>query len=122
MENPVTSFFTDLKNLVVEYLEARLQLAKVSAYEKLAKILSVFFSGLILVVVFFVVLVAFTLFLGAWLNDVLESRFAGFAFVAGVYLLGFLLLAVFRKQILGNFFIKVFIKILFSDDDEHNKN
>lgn len=121
MENPVKSFFTEIKKLVAEYAEARLQLAKISVYEKIAKILSVFFSGLILMVVFFVVLVAFTLFLGAWLNAILDSRFAGFAIVAGIYFLGFFLLVIFRKKIIEDFLMKAFIKILFSDD-EHNKN
>jgi len=121
MENPFKSFFTDLKKLVVEYIEARLQLVKVSAYEKLAKILSAFFTGLILVIMFFVVLVAFIFFLGAWLNEIFNSRFIGFAIVAVAYLVIFLLLLYSRKQLLEKYFTKIFIRILFNED-EHNKN
>jgi len=119
MENPIKSFFAGLKDAVAEYLEARLQLAKISVYEKIAKALAVFFSALILMIVFFVVLIAFTLFLGTWLNEVLDSRFAGFAIVAGIYFFGFLLLVIFRKKIIEDFLMKAFIKIFFTDD-EHN--
>lgn len=121
MENPFKSFFTDLKKLVAEYIETRLQLVKVSAYEKLAKILSAFFAGLILVIMFFVVIVAFIFFLGAWLNEIFNSRFIGFAIVAVAYFVFFVLLLYFRKQLIEKYFTKIFIRILFNED-EHNKN
>ena len=121
MENPVSSFFNDLKKLVIEYIEARLQLTKISAYEKLAKVLSVLFTGLVLLIVFFFVLIALTMMFATMLNALFESQFMGYAVVAGVYFVGFILLVIYRKPLLEKYFTNTLIKVLF-EDNEHDEN
>lgn len=81
------------------YMDARIQLLKIEIREEVAKVLS---KGLVhLVIAFFVFLFLIFLSIGIanYLNDSLGDSFSGYWIVAGFYLLLFILLIVFRKDI-----------------------
>ena len=116
MENPVYSFFNDLKNLVIEYVEAKLKLTKINAFETFAKILAMFFSAIIIVVFGLFVLTVLTLGFGSLLNDWLESSYLGYMILALFYLGVFLALVFFRETLLYKPITNKLIKILFKND------
>lgn len=118
MENPVYTFFNELKQMVVDYVSTKLQLVKIKAYEKIAAICAVIFSMLVLLFVFLFLVNAFTIAAGAWLNEMLHSNFLGYVIVAGVYLFLFLVMIVFRKQLLVKPLTNIFIKVLFKQDEK----
>jgi len=120
MDNPVKSFFADLKKLIIEYVEARLQLTKTRAYEKIARLLAALFTGLVLLIVFFFVLIALTLMFATMLNVWTDSQFGGYAIVAGIYFIGFVLLVIFRKQWMEKYFMDMLIRILFEDENRED--
>ena len=111
-------FFKDFKNVIVDYLQNRLQLAKISVYEKVAKIIAVIFSGIILVILFFFTIVFLSLLAGFYFSEYYGSNFYGFGIVAAVYFIMFLILLLFRKQLLEKFIINAVITILFKEKDE----
>ena len=111
-------FFEDLKNLIIEYIQNKLQLARISAYEKIAKIIAVIFSGIVLVILFFFTIVFMSLLAGFYFSEYYGSNFYGFGIVAAAYFIAFLILLIFRKQVLEKFIINAVINILFKEKDE----
>jgi len=111
-------FFEDFKDLIIEYLQNKLQLARISAYEKIAKIIAVIFSGIVLVILFFFTIVFMSLLAGFYFSEYYGSNFYGFGIVAAAYFISFLILLLFRKQVLEKFIINAVINILFKEKDE----
>ena len=111
-------FFEDLKNLIIEYIQNKLQLARISAYEKIAKIIAVIFSGIVLVILFFFTIVFMSLLAGFYFSEYYGSNYYGFGIVAAVYFIAFFILLIFRKQVLEKFIINAVINILFKEKDE----
>ena len=111
-------FFEDFKNVIIEYLHNKLQLAKISAYEKVAKIIAVIFSGIVLVILFFFTIIFMSLLAGFYFSEYYGSNFYGFGIIAAVYFIAFFILLLFRKQLLEKFIINAVINILFKEKDE----
>jgi len=111
-------FFKDLKDLIVEYVKNRLELTRISAYEKIAKIVALIFSGIILVFVFFFTIVFLSLLVGFYFSEYWGSNFYGFGLVAAFYFISFLLLLIFRKPLLERSIMNAVIHILFKEKDE----
>jgi uncharacterized membrane protein YqjE len=111
-------FFEDFKNVIAEYLQNRLQLAKISVYEKIAKIFALVFSGIVLVILFFFTIVFMSLLAGFYFSEYYGSNFYGFGIVAAAYFILSLILLLFRKQLLEKFIINAVINILFKEKDE----
>ena len=113
-----THFFTDLKKLVVDYLQNRLELAKMSAYEKIAKLVALLFSGIFLTILLFFTILFISLMGGFYFSNLFHNTFYGFSIIAAFYLILFVVLFVLRKSIIEKFIIDAVIKILFDGDDE----
>ena len=118
MENPVFDFFNELKNLVVEYVEAKLQLTKLKAYEKLAELMALLFSAIVIIVAFFFVATAITFAIGSWLNTEMNSSFLGYTTVAGIYFMLFVLMVIFKNQLLIKPISNKLIKVLFKNENK----
>jgi hypothetical protein len=88
--------FRELKDDISAYTELKLELIKLNAYERTSKVIAVLSYGLLLsALILFAVLFAM-LTLGFLLSKWLDSTTAGFAIVAGLYMI-FVLLAIFNK-------------------------
>ncbi len=114
-------FFSDFKELLVEYLQNRFELTQALAFEKIAKIVAYLVIGLVLALLFFFGLMFFSFMLAYYLSDTLNSQLIGFAIVGGIYLLSFFLLFKYREQILARTIVNSIIKILYerqSNEDE----
>ncbi len=94
IEPDKSTFFNDLKNLIVDYIQTRLELTRLSAFEKIAKIVTYLVIGFILALLFFFGLFFLSLMLGYYLSELLNSQLAGFGIVSGIY---FIFFAVFLK-------------------------
>ncbi len=111
-------FFSDLKNLIVEYFKNRLEIARLSVFEKIAKIIAVIFSAIILVFLFFLTILLLSLTGGFYLSNIFENNFYGFGIMAAFFLFLFILLLLFRKELLDKLIINKVIRILFDDKNE----
>lgn len=112
------AFFSDLKKLVVDYLQNRLALVQLTAYEKIARIAGVLFSGIVLLILLFFSLLFISLAGGFYFSQLFQSTFYGFSLIAVCYVMLFVLLLVFRKRLLEQFVINAVIRILFDQEDE----
>jgi cytochrome c biogenesis protein CcdA len=85
------------------YVEARVELLKIEIREDVAKALA---NALIFSVVFFfgfMFIVFFSIGLAHFLNHYFNESYFGYWIVAGLYLAGFLVFMIFRKDILTKF-------------------
>jgi hypothetical protein len=120
MEQPPEKerFFSDFKNLIIDYLQNRLELVRLSAFEKMAKIIALLFSGMILTMLLFFSVLFISIMAGFYFSNLFQNTFYGFAIVAGFYLITFVVLLIYRKQLIEKFIINAVVKVLFEEEDE----
>ena len=116
--------FEELKDLVLDYAGVRVELLKLNAYERIAKLIALLSQSFIFVLLsIFGILFAFlalAFFLGEWWNNM----GLGFLAVFGIYLLLLLILYLTKKNIRISVMNIVLRAILEKedDDDTHSGN
>ncbi len=118
------TFFADLWKLVVEYFQTRLEITRLSAFDKIAKIVALMFSGLILAVLGFFGLLFISFMGGFYLTQVLGSAYQGFGIIGALYLLAFWILLSNRKKWIEQRVINTVIRVLYEkqDNDEDDED
>ena len=117
MEKETEQIFKKLKEDVSTYVELKVELLKLTAYERTGELVSVLSYGLILLfLAFFAVLFIF-LALGFFLGDLLDNVAGGFAIVALLYMV-VLALIVFNKDKIRLSVINEIIAVLTAADDK----
>jgi lipopolysaccharide export LptBFGC system permease protein LptF len=112
--------FSELRTLITEYLDARLTLLKLGAYEKIAKVTAALFSSLIIALLIMLLFFFLSLSAGFYLGNLFGSNGLGFLTVSGFYLLLFLLLK-FRKEMLVRMIIERIIRELMQKEEEYEQ-
>lgn len=119
-------FFTESKTKIREYLNNRLLLLRLQTVEKIAKLASAMFSGLLLAVLGFFILLFLSIMAGYLFADLTHSLFMGFGIVTLFYIVLLVVLLKMRKRILEQFIVNTVIRIIFdqteSKEDEHVNN
>ena len=87
MEKDSGKIFRELKDDVSTYVELKLELLKLSTYERSGQLIAVLSYGLILLFLAFFAILFIFLALGFFMGDIFGSMGTGFAFVAVLYLL-----------------------------------
>jgi hypothetical protein len=115
-------FFADLRELLVDYIQNRLDLTRALAFEKIARVVAYIVIGVILALLFFFGLFFLSFMLGYYLSDLLNSQLAGFGIIAGLYFLMFAVILTFRERLFAKTIVDSIIRILYerqtSEDDE----
>lgn len=120
MEKDSEKVLHELKEDVSAYVELKLELLKLSAYERGGKIVSTLsYDLLLLLLAFFAILFIFVA-LGLYLGDLLRSSGAGFAVVAILYLL-MIGLGMKYKEHIKNKITNVIISVLTTNEEKDDK-
>lgn len=114
------SFFSELKQLITDYVEARIALVKINVYEKAAKITAVLFSSVIIALVVFFLLFFLSISGGFYFASLLNSNALGFLIVFGFYLVLLVVLLIFRKQLLEKYITDKVIQTLFEKEENND--
>lgn len=119
MEKDSDKFFRELKDDVSAYMELKLELLKLSTYERTGKVIAVLSYGLILLFLAFFAILFIFLALGFFLGDLLSSFGLGFGIVAVLYvlLLGVIIL---NKDKISTQVLNEVIGALTMNDDKNN--
>ncbi len=112
-----SSFFSELKQLVIDYFEAKIQLYKIGAYEKIAKVTAVFFSSLIIALLGFFLLFFLSISGGFYFGALLNNNALGFLIIFGIYLILFVFVIRFRKKLLEKYITDKVIEQLFEKEE-----
>lgn len=117
MEKDSGKIFSELKKNVLTYVELKLELLKLSTYERSGQLIATLSYGLILMFMAFFAILFIFLALGFVLSDMLGSMGAGFAVVAVLYIL-MIGLIVANKNRICNTVLNVVIAALNSNDEK----
>lgn len=119
MEKDSREIFHELKTDVSAYVELKLELLKLSTYERTGKVIAVLSYGVVLLFLAFFVILFIFLALGFFLGDLFNSYGAGFAVVAVLYLL-LIGVIIMNKNTISDKVLNVVIAALTSNDDKNN--
>lgn len=119
MEKESREIFSELKQDASAYVELKLELLKLSTYERTGKVISVLSYGVVLLFLAFFAILFIFLALGFFLGDWFGSLGAGFAVVAVLYLL-LIALIILNKNKISEKVLNVVIAALTSNDDKNN--
>ncbi|SKA16469.1 hypothetical protein SAMN04488128_1021249 [Chitinophaga eiseniae] len=100
MEENFGNYFNQTGKVAREYLETRLDLLKLQAAGKLSKALGLFFSLTMAFLLFFFVIVFLGMVVGFWIGEMTGSFTIGFACAAGLFVLLFVVILLFRRQLI----------------------
>ena len=117
MEKDSGKIFRELKDDVSTYVELKLELLKLSTYERSGQLIATLSYGLILLFLAFLAILFIFLALGLFLGDAFNSMGAGFAFVAVLYLL-LIGLIIMNKGRICNTVLNVVIAALNGNDEK----
>lgn len=104
------SFFSNYKDLLVDYAEKRIELAKLEAIEKTAIVGGMSASFVLIILFGFLSLMFVSVMLGFLFAEISGSMLKGFGLLALFYVILFLLVIVFRKSIskpISNLLVRV---------------
>ncbi len=118
MEKESGEIFRELKKDISEYVELKLELLKLSTYERTGKVIAVLSYGVILLFLAFFAILFIFLALGFFLGDIFGSVGSGFAIVAILYvlLIGIIIL---NKNKISEKVLNVVIAALTSNEDKN---
>lgn len=95
-KNSLSTLVEDVK----KYLDTRLQLIKLEAYERVATQAARFYANLIIILACLMCLLLLSLALGFWLTSMLGSAALGFLAVGGLFVIIVAVLYGFRNRLL----------------------
>jgi hypothetical protein len=99
MESQSSSFFTQYKERIEQYVQNRLRLIQLQLTQKLAEVSSSLTWWLLIAMVVFFLMMSFSIMLGYYFAQLTGSVPLGFACLTGIYLVLVVLLVAFRKSI-----------------------
>ena len=112
------SILTQLREAGAEYLHARLQLTKLQAYEKIARITGIVFSFLIISLLACFTILFAGLMLGFVISDLVHSNAIGFSVIGVAFIILFIFLVMKRETILEKPIAEKVIKELFEEPED----
>lgn len=118
MEHDDANWFNNLKEQLTEYVDLKIEITKLTIYEKSAKVAAVFSS--VLVISFLTLFFFLFVFLAAaiWIGDMLGNRSLGFLIVACFYFLLLFVFLMIRKNVIEKRIIDKVIEILTEEEHE----
>lgn len=110
------SFYAELKQLIIEYLESKLKLFKIGAYEKIATVTATLSSSILIAFTFVFMFLCLNISCGFFFGELLHSNAYGFLVMFGIYFTVLLFLILFRKKLVEKFIANKIIQKLFEKE------
>jgi len=115
----ISDNFTQLTENIKDYVNLRIDLAKLIITEKLAKLVSFF----LIAVIFFILAMFLLLFISLafvyWFDAAIGSSWVGALIVTAVYVMGGILIYIKRHEFFINPLVTQITKILMEEKDEN---
>ncbi len=113
--------FEELKESLQKYVEAKVSYFSLTAFEKVAKVLTHVYSSWIIIAVFTVALTLLSLAGGIYLGRVMGSIELGILIIGGALFLAGIILFLLRRSVFSPLVIRALLKIFFDEKDEELK-
>ena len=95
--------FGNILDKVEDYVETKLEIAKIDIEEKISQIIYRVIQVLLLVFISGISVLFLTIGIAYFLNDVLQSPFAGFLIMSGFYFILFIILYLYKDRFFSGF-------------------
>jgi uncharacterized membrane protein YdjX (TVP38/TMEM64 family) len=121
------NFFSESKEKIQDYVKDRILLLRLELIEKISKLVSVMFVGLLITILSFFIVLFLSLMGGYYFAALTGSLYLGFGIVCGFYILVLIFILLAGKKLLNNFIINIIIKTVFDktadndDTDDDNR-
>lgn len=109
MEERFGDYVSENIRLLKEYVEVRLELARLQAVRMASRTLSILLTAFIIVMLSLFILLFLGLTFSAWISALTGSAIAGYAATAGLYFLLLVVVILARKPLLQSPLIRMFI-------------
>lgn len=120
MNKDAGSVLEELKKDVSAYIGLKLKLLKLNTYERTANVIAVLSHGAVLMSLAFFVILFLALALAFYIGELFHSIALGFAIVAGVYALLFILIS-FNKNRIRTRVSNTIIDAMLSKDETNDE-
>jgi hypothetical protein len=120
-----SSFFSENKSLVREYLDVKVKLLKLQAIKASSRSLGMVFTVFLVASFALFVILFLGIAFALWLGGVTGSNVVGFAGGAGVFFVFLLLIAIFRKPLFMDPLVRKIVSQMSHDlyeSDKHEQN
>jgi membrane protein implicated in regulation of membrane protease activity len=115
-------FFADTKLAVENYVENRILLLKLEATEKISKLAGAMFSGLLIAVMSFFIILFISMMIAWYFGQLLNNVYLGFGIISAFYIVVLILLLIFRKKVLERTITNTVINIFFEKTAHDHDN
>ena len=115
-------FFADTKLAVENYVENKILLVKLEATEKISKLAGAMFSGLLIAVISFFIILFISMMIAWYFGQLLDNVYLGFGIISAFYIVLLILLLVFRKKVLEKTITNTVINIFFEKTPHDHDN
>ncbi len=112
------SFFEELKQIIIAYFEAKIQLYKIGAYEKIAKVTATLFSSIVITLLCFFMLFFLSISGGFFFGGLFNSIALGFLIIFGIYVILLIFVIIYRKRLLEKYITDKVIEQLFEKGED----
>ena len=116
------NFFEESKDAIKRYLQDSLLLLKLQLTEKIAKLISVMFTCLMIAVLIFFIILFLSIMAGFYFASLTGSNFWGFGIVAAFYLILLIIIIILRKRVLQKSIINMIIAVMFEKTKEEHEH
>lgn len=120
--NHLKSKTVESVNHLIDYFEAKWNVAALNISDRVARTLSTVLMGMCLMIAGFFVVVLLSISAALALGQWLGSMAMGFLLMAGFYLIICFVFVWFRKTLLFLPFVNYILKLLYKEDRDENKN
>ena len=103
-----------------EYLEIKRELTKLQVIELLSNLIASSIKGIVFSVLGLMILMFFSISMGLWLNEILESNYYGFLLVTGFYAFMFIIIYLIRNSVLGQNIKDKMVNLLHKSWEDNN--
>ena len=117
--NDISENFSEINALIKNYLNARIDLMKLSFLQKLAKSGTYLLTFISIIITVFTIAIFLMFSFSFWYGENVGSIAVGFLISAGVFTILLFFQYLFRKMIFKRSLVKFFAKIIFSDDEKN---
>jgi hypothetical protein len=100
------------------YVEKKISLYALMAFEKSVKALTVFISNSVVILFMAMAVFLMSLAVALYIGRIMESFELGLLIVAGFYLFLGIVFLIFKRQIFSRFIITFLVSLFFNDDDD----
>ncbi len=119
-EDNQTTFFTESRQKLEQYIADRVLLVKLQMVEKVSQLTALLFTGITLALLTFFILLFLSIMAGYFFADITGSLYIGFGIVSAFYISLFVLIIKLRKNVIEKYIVEAVIKIFMDKTDDDN--